>query len=743
MLTLSPDTIEKDFGTCEKDFGTCEKDFDTCEKDFGTCEEPVTLESDGNQCTSCKTPYPFSIESVNGTCTPFVKRSKEEGCVKCQFICTRCGYHSGRRWNVLKHIAIHTLSKNYSCEFCGRMFIERSNMKVHMRKHTGDYRFSCQQCGSGFIQKTALRRHLMVHAQLRPFRCSYCNKSFYTFQDLRNHENIHTKTHHTCTFCTSAFASISNLIRHKRIHREKGVRKYRCPIQACTQKLFLSSQSVRRHLKTHVDVFRCPQVDCKKLFSSMEDANRHLEIHIYPNFSTKLPRGRALAPELIDPATLSLRNSSKLPHDKKMFAAREAGVCCSLNVNSMSAWLFADVIRGVVTCILIAFGVTQVLSDEKNTAKFRFQMLSLIALVIMLFWFLGAHEPLYYGWEAYLVLASVVNVLLALGCLWLSYVITTVSYAALNLQSKLPKSMRVTYVLFSALTVIIQLVGLLLTLIMDELRYNSMRHFSNVLVVCFAGTYLETSLVKLWGEIQEMPSRHPSATGENRDRSRFVTRFESRFVTDESRFGVERSGNPVGIRAECPSPLSRTSRLSRTPTARRCSLPSTSSPRTPKASTAVPRTSSTDQEEKTAVLREAKEHRRRVSNSARNHKPSQSQYRTKMQKKNEIMKKVVRKVWHMIIIVPFIIFLTFVVLAYSGVSQLLEGGSYADSSKEYSDKYSLFEDISLWSNLVVAWFFQYYGVLKSPKYIQRPLNLLISYFCCSQLPVPSANPNLK
>ncbi|GAB5368763.1 hypothetical protein AAMO2058_001347800 [Amorphochlora amoebiformis] len=153
---------------------------------------------------------------------------------------------------------------------------------------------------------------------------------------------------------------------------------------------------------------------------------------------------------------------------------------------------------------MLLYAVFQFLSYETNPGKRNFHILTFAGLFFFFFWIVGAHEPVYFGWRAYLILNSVAVLLIALASLLVTYLIARASYAALNLKSKLPKSMDMTYGCFSVFVVTFELIGICLTLGYDEERYNAFRHFANTLVVAFAGSYLEISFFVLRREIHKL-----------------------------------------------------------------------------------------------------------------------------------------------------------------------------------------------------------------------------------------------
>lgn len=141
----------------------------------------------------------------------------------------------------------------FVCFVCDKVLEKRYNLKRHMQLHTGDKGFICSICSMAFIQKSDLQRHSLTHSDEKNFVCEVnnCGKRFRNNRGLRSHKtNRHMPTSVVpiwCDFCSKTFKCKRTLERHQR-GMHNGF------IHACDVcgKEFYRKQHVRIHVKKHI-----------------------------------------------------------------------------------------------------------------------------------------------------------------------------------------------------------------------------------------------------------------------------------------------------------------------------------------------------------------------------------------------------------------------------------------------------------------------------------------------------------
>ena len=78
------------------------------------------------------------------------------------FTCQFCGKVYVQRWQLKKHMMLHTGEKPYKCNICHKAYAEKRSINIHMRTHTGEKPFKCDVCGRAFSDKSNLRVHRKI-----------------------------------------------------------------------------------------------------------------------------------------------------------------------------------------------------------------------------------------------------------------------------------------------------------------------------------------------------------------------------------------------------------------------------------------------------------------------------------------------------------------------------------------------------------------------------------------------------
>ena len=104
----------------------------------------------------------------------------------------------GKKYNLDRHVVLHTGNFRWYCELCRRGFAQKDLNSVHMRSHEG-LKYICEYCGKSFNQQMALKYHLSEHTGNYRLKCDYCNEGF----NLLRQYNKHILKHQTAWSGTS------------------------------------------------------------------------------------------------------------------------------------------------------------------------------------------------------------------------------------------------------------------------------------------------------------------------------------------------------------------------------------------------------------------------------------------------------------------------------------------------------------------------------------------------------------
>lgn len=272
----------------------------TCEKCFESFPRQNLLKvhshkvhgEDAFECPICGKMFPLRKYVI--------RHKKKEHIVDGAYKCETCGFSIKKYNNFLRHLKLHTGTKDYTCECCGKSFTTPTVLRRHLRRHTGEKPYSCEECGErfsrlyglnvhknkhvgrnfkcseencskAFFSKSALNNHLKSHLPHRPFTCVACGSGFYMSSHYKDHIRMHAgEKPFVCDICNKAFGRKTELVVHHRTHT--GERPFKCP--QC-KKSYIQKGGLKQHLLTHSRGKASKCSECKKVYSDRFALRKH------------------------------------------------------------------------------------------------------------------------------------------------------------------------------------------------------------------------------------------------------------------------------------------------------------------------------------------------------------------------------------------------------------------------------------------------------------------------------------
>ncbi|XP_057188002.1 zinc finger protein 664-like isoform X3 [Triplophysa rosa] len=164
-------------------------------------------------------------------------------------------------------------AQTLSCITCGKTFSSQRHLETHERKHTEQKLFTCTRCDISFPTLQEKRRHSQKHRDQK--HCEKCGKIFVSSSSLK----VHMKTHmgekpFQCSQCDKFFSIKQSLVAHQRIHT--GEKPYACP--HCEWRFNYKSH-LKRHMCVHTDERPYQCSECGKHFKQLNYLQDHIRTH--------------------------------------------------------------------------------------------------------------------------------------------------------------------------------------------------------------------------------------------------------------------------------------------------------------------------------------------------------------------------------------------------------------------------------------------------------------------------------
>ncbi|XP_067121052.1 zinc finger protein 271-like [Centruroides vittatus] len=146
-----------------------------------------------------------------------------------KFECSQCKKRFHDKWDLDRHMKVHTGEKPYECTICGKKFSQSGNLVVHKKRHSEEKPFKCyyKDCTHSAKMKHDLIKHVnRTHLKKRPEKlhtCPKCDKNFECLSALK----IHLISHETirsisCGICKKMFKYKYQLKKHvQKVHPQE------------------------------------------------------------------------------------------------------------------------------------------------------------------------------------------------------------------------------------------------------------------------------------------------------------------------------------------------------------------------------------------------------------------------------------------------------------------------------------------------------------------------------------------
>ena len=170
--------------------------------------------------------------------------------------CGICNQLFGTKFQLKKHLRLHSDVPNFYCQTCDKRFETTTEMQNHKAVHRTrepprkKYEFNyvwCNKCNEKFLSNAQLQIHKCSLNWSERLKCTVCDKQMVNMHRLRIHLNIHTgEKLYTCSTCNMSFYDPATLRDHERLHSD--ARNYVCAMCGAT---FKQKSGLKHHKKKH------------------------------------------------------------------------------------------------------------------------------------------------------------------------------------------------------------------------------------------------------------------------------------------------------------------------------------------------------------------------------------------------------------------------------------------------------------------------------------------------------------
>eukprot|EP00471_Norrisiella_sphaerica_P006564 CAMPEP_0184491488 /NCGR_PEP_ID=MMETSP0113_2-20130426/20534_1 /TAXON_ID=91329 /ORGANISM="Norrisiella sphaerica, Strain BC52" /LENGTH=327 /DNA_ID=CAMNT_0026875873 /DNA_START=84 /DNA_END=1067 /DNA_ORIENTATION=- len=138
------------------------------------------------------------------------------------YVCKICNRTFNFRFNLVRHVKMHSGIRPYVCKVCNYAFNLKGNLQIHFRVHTKIKPFACPVCSRAFTMKQNRDTHMRTHSVYMPHNCTHCGVQFTSRALLKVHQlTMHRFRHVLCDTCGSVFRTRNDYIAHEELCRSR------------------------------------------------------------------------------------------------------------------------------------------------------------------------------------------------------------------------------------------------------------------------------------------------------------------------------------------------------------------------------------------------------------------------------------------------------------------------------------------------------------------------------------------